>query len=855
MKNSIFFYIFLIFLIYPNISASNWPVPRSIKCNSSGTFQCTTPGQYEDPFDSSCKLYYICREGENYFETLYLACLPGTWYDPVKEECTEDYKCVCEEDGTLNWTVISGDPCDACSECDHSSTSSSSGSTLLSTTPSSDNVPYCSVGGVFNCTKTGRFADPNDSTCKSYYYCYVWNSDGQLRYYPYSCSIGVFNPNTGSCDLNYECPCSGIISTSTSIETISSEPSSTTSEQSGSTSVPSSTVSPPPYCSVGGVFNCTETGRFADPNDSTCKSYYYCYVWNSDGQLRYYPYTCSIGVFNPNTGTCDLYYECPCSGISSTSTSIETTSSEPSSSTSEQSSTISEPFSTTSEPFSTVSPPPYCSVGGIFNCTETGRFADPNDSTCKSYYYCYVWNSDGQLRYYPYSCSIGVFNPNTGTCDLYYECPCSGISSTSTSIETTSFEPSSSTSEQSSTPSEPFSTTSEPFSTVSPPPYCSVGGIFNCTETGRFADPNDSTCKSYYYCYVWNSDGQLRYYPYTCSIGVFNPNTGTCDLYYECPCSGISSTSSSIETTSSESSSTTFEQSSTTSEPFSTTSEAFSTVSPPPYCSVGGIFNCTETGRFADPNDSTCKSYYYCYVWNSDGQLRYYPYSCSLGVFNPNTGSCDLDYECPCSGISSISTSIDTTSSVLSSTTSLPDSTVSTTTTEIPSTSSSPYCSVGGIFNCTKTGRYADPNDSTCKSYYYCYVWNSDGELRYYPYTCSIGLFNPSTGSCDLDYQCPCSNNNNTVPRSSSSTSLSSSTQAQSSSISTSTEKPYCLSGGKFSCTKVGKFANPNDKTCKKFYYCIGSPSFIGKLSLTCISANFNPETQKCDSNYSCPCS
>ncbi|XP_076269015.1 uncharacterized protein LOC143201683 [Rhynchophorus ferrugineus] len=888
------------------VFGAEWPVPASIKCNSAGTFQCNAPGKYEDPFDSSCKTFYVCgMENDQLIQNKGL-CQGNTSYDPVKEVCSPSYKCQCDEDSDSDWQ-ISPNLCDHCSQCmdDSNVTTTPSDTDITTESSATSTSSYCSVGGIFSCTDTGRYPNPNDSTCRSYYYCYYWQSVNRLKWYFYNCSVGYFNPNTGSCDLNYKCPCSSTTDeVSTSSPTTLFMVSSTVTIDAGTTTdtlpVTTTDIS---ITTVSSIFNCTDTGRYPNTADLSCKSYYYCYNWQSIGEFRWYLYNCSAGLFNPNTGSCDPNYKCPCfsttespttSGTTdSSTTSIDigtTTNSSPITTTDAVSTTTSSPATSTSSPL-------YCAIGGVFNCTDTGRYPNPADLTCRSYYYCYNWQSTGQLRWYPYNCSVGLFNPSSGSCDRNYKCPCSSTTegptiTGTTDSSTTSIDIGATTNSSPITTTEAVATTtSSPATSTSSTLYCAVGGVFNCTDTGRYPNPADLTCRSYYYCYNWQSTGQLRWYPYNCSVGLFNPSSGSCDQNYKCPCTSTTEGSTTSGTT--DSSTTSIDIGTTTNSSPITTTEAVATTtsspatstSSPLYCAVGGVFNCTDTGRYPNPADLTCRSYYYCYNWQSTGQLRWYPYNCSVGLFNPSTGSCDRNYKCPCSSTTegpttsgttdSSTTSIDIGTTTNSSPITTTEAVATTTSSPATSTSSTLYCAIGGVFNCTDTGRYPNPADLTCRSYYYCYNWQSTGQLRWYPYNCSVGLFNPSTGSCDRNYKCPCSSTTKGPTTSgttdSSTTSIDIGTTTNSSpittteAVATTTSSPatstsstlYCAIGGVFNCTDTGRYPNPADLTCRSYYYCYNWQS-TGQLRwypYNCSVGLFNPSTGSCDRNYKCPCS
>ncbi|XP_050296099.1 uncharacterized protein LOC126736000 isoform X13 [Anthonomus grandis grandis] len=722
-------------------------------CVFGTNFTCTVTGKYANPYDSTCGTYIHCFSWIAGHTTQHIhSCLIGL-FNPITQICDSAYVCPCK------YKI---------------STISDTTSTTVATTSTSPDI--CAVGTSFICSQTGRYASTIDTTCKSYIYCYRY-SNGTVGQFGYNCSIGLFNPSTQTCDLTYVCPCIEettlpLTSESTTITSVSSTSSSTSSNAD--------------TCAVGSSFSCSETGRYASPIDTTCKSYIYCYRY-SNGTVGQFGYNCSIGLFNPNTQSCDLTYVCPCTE----ETTLPLTS---------ESTAITSVSSTSS---STSSNADTCAVGSSFSCSETGRYASPIDTTCKSYIYCYRY-SNGTVGQFGYNCSIGLFNPSTQSCDLTYVCPCIEETTLPLTSESTTITSVSSTSS----------------STSSNADTCAVGSSFSCSETGRYASPIDTTCKSYIYCYRY-SNGTVGQFGYNCSIGLFNPSTQSCDLTYVCPC---------IEET-------TLPLTSESTTITSVSSTSSSTSSNADTCAVGSSFSCSETGRYASPIDTTCKSYIYCYRY-SNGTVGQFGYNCSIGLFNPSTQSCDLTYVCPC---------IEETT--------LPLTSESTTITSVSSTSSSTSsntvtCAVGSSFSCSETGRYASPIDTTCKSYIYCYRY-SNGTVGQFGYNCSIGLFNPSTQSCDLTYVCPCIEET-TLPLTSESTTI---TSVSSTSSSTSSNADTCAVGSSFSCSETGRYASPIDTTCKSYIYCYRySNGTVGQFGYNCSIGLFNPSTQSCDLTYVCPC-
>lgn len=100
-------------------------------------------------------------------------------------------------------------------------------------------------------------------------------------------------------------------------------------------------------------------------------------------------------------------------------------------------------------------------------------------------------------------------------------------------------------------------------------------------------------------------------------------------------------------------------------------------------------FTCTSVGRFADTSDTTCKNFYICSK-KSDGEYIKATSSCSSEkAFDPSLGRCSSDYECQST------------------------TTTTTTTTESPTT-------LEPEFTCTERGRFRNPADKLCQTYYLC---------------------------------------------------------------------------------------------------------------------------------------
>ncbi|KAJ0179468.1 hypothetical protein K1T71_005180 [Dendrolimus kikuchii] len=198
------------------------------------------------------------------------------------------------------------------------------------------------ASAAYNCTSAGRYADPDDTTCQIYYLCVYDSSTDTFLSYEYECpTTSVFNPNSAKCtdSSNYTCNVTSSNSTSSN-----------------------SSV-------------CTSDGYVADPDSTNCTSYIECVEVN--GTYIETTYTCPNSTyFDPNTTLCESDYNC-----------------------------------TTDD-----------SDSDTFTCTSAGRFANSDDSTCKTYYLC-TELSNGTYVAYNYTCpSTSVFNPSSQVCTTSYTC-------------------------------------------------------------------------------------------------------------------------------------------------------------------------------------------------------------------------------------------------------------------------------------------------------------------------------------------------------------------------------------------------------------------------------------------------
>ncbi|XP_045520925.1 uncharacterized protein LOC123712044 [Pieris brassicae] len=186
---------------------------------------------------------------------------------------------------------------------------------------------------------------------------------------------------------------------------------------------------------VHGAVNCTSAGRYADPNDTTCKNYSLCILTTGNTFISY-DYTCpTTSLFSPISRTCTTNYVCNTTNTTTTST-----------------------------------------------CTIDGFVANPSSIDCTSYIQCVQIN--GTFIETVLSCPNGTFyNPNTTLCDASYTC----------------------------------------------------SSAVTCSSVGRIADTTDTTCQRYFLC-VLAANGTLLQYSYTCpSTSVFSPVSNLCTTTYTCP--------------------------------------------------------------------------------------------------------------------------------------------------------------------------------------------------------------------------------------------------------------------------------------------------------------------------------
>lgn len=286
-----------------------------------------------------------------------------------------------------------------------------------------------------------------------------------------------------------------------------------------------------------------------------------------------------------------------------------------------------------------------------FLCTTIGRFANPSDATCQTYYVCSK-KSTGEYVTKSLSCaSSQSFDPSLGKCSSTYECKNLDTSTATTTEaatqESTTFStaaPEAHTTEQSSTTSPyttvtsttaEYSTTKETItpstiktstetSTASSTSSTTTESVeeFVCTKTGRFKNPTDKECKTYYLCSIYGSS--LIKTLYKCpSTSTFDPDLHKCNVNHVCYYTTTQTTTTTTEST------TTLSYENTPEEPSQMD------------------FTCYSKGRFANENDRGCKWYYLCNSLRNGSYIQT-PYSCPTNsVFNPEIQLCSNLYNCP----------------------------------------------------------------------------------------------------------------------------------------------------------------------------------------------------------------
>ncbi|XP_047989732.1 uncharacterized protein LOC125229015 [Leguminivora glycinivorella] len=183
---------------------------------------CTSPGRFADPADTTCQNYTYCvydTSTSTYLSYNYV-CPSTSVFNPNTAQCTASTNYVCSVTNTTT-SVCTADGYIA----DPSSTDCSTyiecveiNGTFVETTYTCPNTTYynpnttlcesdynCTTTSTFTCTAAGRFANTTDTTCQTYIYC-VLVSNGTYLEYDYTCpTTSVFNPNTAQCTTSYTC--------------------------------------------------------------------------------------------------------------------------------------------------------------------------------------------------------------------------------------------------------------------------------------------------------------------------------------------------------------------------------------------------------------------------------------------------------------------------------------------------------------------------------------------------------------------------------------------------------------------------------------------------------------------------
>ncbi|XP_026468455.1 uncharacterized protein LOC113372342 [Ctenocephalides felis] len=303
----------------------------------------------------------------------------------------------------------------------------------------------------FICPRVGLFRDPLDPTCKRYYKCKL-GLNGALQSGHFLCPWNLYisefyqrcvGPTYSECLITPLPP--PIVPTTTTTTT---------------------TPAPPP------LFSCVQEGMFIDPYDSTCKGYYKCAL-KAGGGFSVARYNCPGSTYFSST-----YQQCVVASLS-------------------------ECLRNPPAPWQPPTPPP------IYNCVQSGSFADPADKTCKVYFEC-VRLSGGNFNVGRFTCA-----GQTYFSALYQQCVQAPLS-------------------------ECLATAAPP----PPPPGPGPSQPFACVRTGLFLDYTDNSCKWYYECTL-NAQGVFDVARYACAAELyFNSVLQQCVPAYQSDCLGASVTSS-----------------------------------------------------------------------------------------------------------------------------------------------------------------------------------------------------------------------------------------------------------------------------------------------------------------------
>ncbi|XP_049825077.1 integumentary mucin C.1-like, partial [Aethina tumida] len=627
----------------------------------------------------------------------------------------------------------------------------------------------------------------NDPYCQSYFLCNLLRNGTFIKTL-YNCpKTSFFDPSISLCSTKYVCQCSvpTTVETTTSTEsptTTTIAPTSTTTDltttttttttssttnPTSTTTIPTTTVDPCKVPEEPEDFECTAKGRFKNPNDPYCQSYFLCNLLRNGTFIKTL-YNCpKTSFFDQSISLCSTKYVCQCSVPTTVQTTTSTkspttTTLAPTSTTSALTTTTTTtsttPTTTTTSTTTiqtTTSDP--CKVPEEpkdFECTAKGRFKNPNDPYCQSYFLCNLLRNGTFIKTL-YNCpKTSFFDQSISLCSTKYVCQCSVPTTVQTTTSTkspttTTLAPTSTTSAlttttttSSTTPStttSPTSTTTIQTTTADPCKVPEEPKDFECTAKGRFKNPNDPYCQSYFLCNLLRNGTFIKTL-YNCpKTSFFDQSISLCSTKYVCQCSvpttvqsttsTKSPTTTSTPTTTTKSLPTTTIVPTTTTTLTTTTPNITTTINPCKAPQDPEDFVCTAKGRFKDPNDPYCQSYILCTLLKKEYIKT--PYTCPKGsFFNPSTSTCSTKYICECSETTTLPTIAETDKC------------------QVPSTTID--------FQCAKAGRYQDPNDPYCTSYYKCTSLIT-GKFTKTQYNCPSGTyFDSSIQMCNKAYVCPC---------------------------------------------------------------------------------------------------
>lgn len=353
-------------------------------------------GRFIDETDPECKRYFLCSQKKNgvWVKTTY-NCPETANFDPDLGYCTSTALCAFSTTTSTKVTEVT----ETTEVTDLTTTSNWETTEITVTTMQPSNTNY-------TCEKEGRYPDKTACDCGWFYDCKYYQQ--QLVSTRLYCPPNTkFDPELSVCSPNYHC-----------IE----------------------------------EFVCKEEGNFLDILNPSNNTYYTCEQME-DGSFLQTHYNCLPNmVFNETLEIC-------VDAITSTTPNDDLT--------------TDSILSTTTD----LSPP-----SKPFNCTDSGRFSDPNDLNCKEYYLCV------DLQAFHYTCPIDMnFNPHVQECQTDYKCP----------IETVT---------------EKWEST------------------FHCQKRGYFKNSNDSSMKSYFFCDVLG-DGKIYQYELMCPVAYsFDETTNLCNM-------------------------------------------------------------------------------------------------------------------------------------------------------------------------------------------------------------------------------------------------------------------------------------------------------------------------------------